>query len=267
MAQDATGTPTSLGIPKYNTAVDAPSGKGFNAAIDVIDGLIAARIAATLIDAKGDLIAGSAADTAARLAVGADGTFLKADSSQATGLAWGAAGAPGFGTALPGSPADGDQFILVDSTSAPTYSWLFRYVSAKASNKWVFLGGAPGFAQVLTSENVTSTTYHDLATAGPSFALPVAGDYMVAIGCEHGNFGGDIGRMSYAIGGTGATDADSIVHFTNAGAVSTTHSIAGERLKTGLTAVTLTAKYKSTTGSSRSFANRWMRVTPRAVGG
>lgn len=40
MATDATGTPTSLGIPKYNTAVDAPTGRGFNAAMDVIDGLI-----------------------------------------------------------------------------------------------------------------------------------------------------------------------------------------------------------------------------------
>jgi hypothetical protein len=41
MAIDATGTPTSLGIPKFNTAVDAPSGKGSNAQMDAIDLLIA----------------------------------------------------------------------------------------------------------------------------------------------------------------------------------------------------------------------------------
>lgn len=46
MATDATGTPTSLGIPKYNTAVDPPSGKGFNAAMDAIDALINARVSA-----------------------------------------------------------------------------------------------------------------------------------------------------------------------------------------------------------------------------
>lgn len=40
MAIDATGTPTSLGIPKFNTAVDAPSGKGSNAQMDAIDSLI-----------------------------------------------------------------------------------------------------------------------------------------------------------------------------------------------------------------------------------
>src|SRR6266487_4558257 len=42
MPQDATGTPTLLGIPKFNTAVDAPSGKGGNAQMDAIDVLIAA---------------------------------------------------------------------------------------------------------------------------------------------------------------------------------------------------------------------------------
>ena len=48
----------------------------------------ASGIPATIIDAKGDLIAGTAADTAARLAVGTNGQVLTADSTAATGLAW-----------------------------------------------------------------------------------------------------------------------------------------------------------------------------------
>ena len=48
----------------------------------------AAGIPATILDAKGDLIVASAADTAARLAVGTNGQYLKADSTTATGLAW-----------------------------------------------------------------------------------------------------------------------------------------------------------------------------------
>lgn len=48
MAQDATGTPTPLGIPKYDPANDAPSGLGFNAAMDSIDTLIAALKAKTV---------------------------------------------------------------------------------------------------------------------------------------------------------------------------------------------------------------------------
>lgn len=41
-----------------------------------------------IVDAKGDLIAASAADTPARLAVGANDTILMADSTTATGLKW-----------------------------------------------------------------------------------------------------------------------------------------------------------------------------------
>ena len=43
---------------------------------------------ATAIDAKGDLIGGTGADTFARLAVGTNGQVLTADSAAATGLAW-----------------------------------------------------------------------------------------------------------------------------------------------------------------------------------
>jgi hypothetical protein len=48
-----------------------------------------AGIAKTIVDAKGDLIAATAADTVSRLAVGTNGQVLLADSSAATGLAWG----------------------------------------------------------------------------------------------------------------------------------------------------------------------------------
>ena len=43
-------------------------------------------------DAKGDLAAGTGADAAARLAVGANGTVLTADDTQATGVKWAAPG-------------------------------------------------------------------------------------------------------------------------------------------------------------------------------
>jgi hypothetical protein len=48
----------------------------------------ATGIPATIFDAKGDIIAATAADTASRLAVGANGTVLTADSAEATGLKW-----------------------------------------------------------------------------------------------------------------------------------------------------------------------------------
>jgi hypothetical protein len=55
---------------------------------------------ATAIDAKGDLVPGTGADTFARLAVGANGTVLTADSAEATGLKWAAASGGKIGQVL-----------------------------------------------------------------------------------------------------------------------------------------------------------------------
>ena len=57
----------------------------------------------TLVDAKGDLVVGTAADTVGRLAVGTDGFFLKADSTAGTGLVW---------STVPASGAD-EQLIVM----------------------------------------------------------------------------------------------------------------------------------------------------------
>ena len=58
----------------------------------------------TIVDAKGDLIAATAADTPARIAVGANDTVLTADSTTATGLKWAA-------------PAGGGGMTLISTTT------------------------------------------------------------------------------------------------------------------------------------------------------
>jgi len=50
----------------------------------------------TIVDAKGDIIAATAADTVARLAVGANDTVLTADSTASTGLKWATPAAGGM---------------------------------------------------------------------------------------------------------------------------------------------------------------------------
>lgn len=45
-------------------------------------------VAQSLVDAKGDLLAGTADNTVGRLVVGGDGTFLVAASGETTGLKW-----------------------------------------------------------------------------------------------------------------------------------------------------------------------------------
>jgi hypothetical protein len=72
------------------------------------------------VDAKGDLIVGSADNTVAKLAVGAEGTVLLADPSTATGLAWGAAGGSiSVSTTAPEDPEEGDLWF--NSANATTY--------------------------------------------------------------------------------------------------------------------------------------------------
>jgi hypothetical protein len=70
----------------------------------------------SIVDAKGDLIAATAADTPARLAVGTNGQVLTADSTAATGLAWATATSGSF-TSL-GSGSLSSNILTLSSISS-----------------------------------------------------------------------------------------------------------------------------------------------------
>jgi hypothetical protein len=164
----------------------------------------------------------------------------------------------GRSTTFPGSPVDGDIHVYpADTTNRVMWQFMWR----AASSKWEFIGGSPLYAEVATSEGTASTTYAALATAGPSIVLPFAGDWMIEIGAYATQTAdGAAGLMSYDIGGTGAVDADALEHLrgTNSSAMSGTFG----RRKAGLTAVTLTAKYKTAGAGTATFKKRWMKATP-----
>jgi hypothetical protein len=82
----------------------------------------------------------------------------------------------GIGTTLPASPFDGQEYILVDSLTVPTYAWRFRYVaSITDAYKWVFIGGYAIRSFEATGLNA-STSY---SVFGPVLGLPRAGIYDV----------------------------------------------------------------------------------------
>lgn len=77
----------------------------------------------TILDAKADLITATAADTPARLAVGANGTVLTADSGETTGLKWATPSAGGF-TLLATATLSGTGTFTFSSISGD-YTHLF----------------------------------------------------------------------------------------------------------------------------------------------
>lgn len=172
------------------------------------------------------------------------------------------AGVQGLAATPPASPVDGMLWRYPADASAGVY-WWFQYLAS--ATDWLFAGGPALFAEVVTSQTTASASYTDLATVGPAIAIPFAGDYDVEIGARMSNANDTAGTfMSYAIGGTGAVDADAIVNYSGASVSSGVTVRVNEarlRRKTGLTAVTLTAKYKADAGTGH-FLDRWMKVTP-----
>jgi len=81
----------------------------------------------TIVDAKGDLITATAADTPARLAVGTNGQYLSADSTASTGLAWASVSAGGM-TLISTTTLTGSTVTL--SSIPQTYNELVIYVES-----------------------------------------------------------------------------------------------------------------------------------------
>jgi hypothetical protein len=110
-----------------------------------------AKIGSTIVDAKGDLIAATGADAVSRLAVGANGTVLTADSAESTGLKWATPVAGSMtlintgGTALSGSST-------TISTIPGTYKQLRLYIQD-------FSSATATYMYVQFNSDTTTTNY------------------------------------------------------------------------------------------------------------
>lgn len=108
-------------------------------------------ISATILDAKGDIIAASAADTAARLAVGTNTHVLTADSSQTTGLKYALPNVPrlrktgSYYNAFP-STADGTLTAVLNQVY---YSPFPVYVAQTLDRISLGVSGAGGAGSVV----------------------------------------------------------------------------------------------------------------------
>ncbi len=119
-----------------------------------------------IVDAKGDIIAATAADTVARLAVGANDTVLTADSSTATGLKWAAvaAGAGNMAQIATGTLSGASTQI----TGLSTYTDILIFVYGTTNNT------ANGNVYMRLNSTATNHNTYGAKTNGTAFSTTQA---------------------------------------------------------------------------------------------
>ena len=121
-----------------------------------------------IVDAKGDLIGATAADTPARLAVGTNGQVLTADSTAATGLAWATPAASGSLIKLASN-----TFSAVSSVSLPNSTFTTTYRNYRLMFNIDTMASSP--SGVFLRFRASGTDNTDASWYGQRFNIPYTG--------------------------------------------------------------------------------------------
>ena len=145
-------------------------------------------IPATILDAKGDLIAATAADTASRLAVGTNGQVLTADSTAATGLKW-ATPSSGSMTLLASGALGGNNITSVTGLSTSykkLYIQLQNYtISTSGVVEINFNSDTSNLYQYSYISGRVNTVYYSGESAGSLWANPAGS---ISTGTNYNSF-------------------------------------------------------------------------------
>lgn len=136
-----------------------------------------AAIAKTIVDAKGDLIAATAADTVSRIAVGTNNQVLTADSSTATGLKW---ATPASGLTFASATTSGEQ--TTSSTSYTDLSTTTSVTLTTGTKALIFIN-----AQLRSTGNQYS--YVSFAVTGASSVSASDDNAIINYGQQQNRFG------------------------------------------------------------------------------
>jgi len=165
-----------------------------------------------------------------------------------------------YGTSLPTNPVDGQEAILVDSITNPSYEWRFRYNAGSSSAyKWEFIGGSETWG--VAAQGVYGALPSGSSAQAPIFITPRAGDWDLQAGAQFtGGTPGSYCALSVgSSGGSGQGGATSLpaanYHFTVVNAYRSLAVASGTQFSLFVTA----------SHADMSSANRWMRIRPVRV--
>jgi hypothetical protein len=122
-----------------------------------------------IVDAKGDLIAASAADTPARLAVGANGTTLIAASGETTGLKWEGAWTtwtPTIANFVRGNGTETARYSKVGNIVYLYYRFVFGSTSSLSGRPEISLPVNQSYSQIIAPVRILdfgTTAYFGMA--------------------------------------------------------------------------------------------------------
>ncbi len=130
------------GIPTH--AATTTTTLGYLDATSSVQTQLDARVSKSTYTAKGSILAATAASTPANLVVGADGLFLKADSSASAGVAWASAASGALGVAAKTTTytattsddvltASGSAFTITLYTAVGNTGKILRFVKTDSS--------------------------------------------------------------------------------------------------------------------------------------
>jgi hypothetical protein len=182
-----------------------------------------------------------------------------------------------YGTSLPASPYDGQEAVLVDSISNPSYQWRFRYNAGSASSyKWEFIGGSPkifnydagGALMNNAAFSTASGWFWWVNASGSVFPVQRPGDYNCRCKLWVNNSGA---TQNMSLGVLSVTAAPAVAGAPNANCVVVTVPGGEALLATagsfgGLTVgFSIGMGWNATTPSQGVLKGAWVEITPSRV--
>jgi len=133
----------------------------------------------SIVDAKGDLIAGTGADAVARVALGSNDQVLTADSTQTAGVKW---ATPASG--LPTQTGNSGKYLTTNGSAASwaaAVSTLDLTFSAKTADYTFIAGDVNKLITMSSSSATTFTVPNGIFTAGQQINVQSIGSGLVQI--------------------------------------------------------------------------------------